>query len=178
MLFYLSTGETSSSDAEENNNWEASVGVERKSIKIYDEYDYYIIEFSPENHPKRESIKTVSNRRDLPDGVGYVRVEEEAKEWLHKWYDIDEYDSRQPILVVTDRPPKDYNGEARLRFNLGGVAESEIPSLLLTIYSHLESDEFDRLRWRERFERLREYLPESISSVESGVSVISLVVPS
>jgi hypothetical protein len=177
MLFYVNTGETSSSSIEEHDDWSESVGVERQSINVYSEYDYYIIEFSPENHPKREVINSVSNRQDLPDGVGYVRVEDEAKEWLHSWYNIDEYDSRQPILVITDRPPKDYNGEPRIRFNLGNVSEDTITNLILTIYSHLEDDEFTRLRWREKFERLRQNLPESLSTVNTGVSIISLMTP-
>jgi len=177
MLFYISTGETSSSSIEEQDDWSESVGVERQSINIYSGFDYYIIEFSPEDHPKREAINSVTNRRDVPNEVGYVRVEDEAKEWLHSWYDVDEYDSRQPILVVTDRPPKNYNGEPRIQFNLGNVSENEITSLILTIYSHLEDDEFARLRWREKFERLRQNLPESLSAINTGASIISLMTP-
>lgn len=177
VLFYLNSGETTSSDTEENEDWSEEVGVERKSIKIYSEYEYYIIEFSPEDHPKKKAIDSVTNRQDIPDRVGYVRVEDEAKEWLHKWYNIDQYDPRQPILIVTDRPPKDYNGEPRIQFNLGELSDSAITSLILTIYSHLEDDEFTRLRWKEKVQMLRESMPESISPVDTGVAIISLITP-
>lgn len=148
------------------------------SFDVPEGYDYYIVEIRDfDNSITDELDKCVNPEKpiEIPENTLYIRptgsAKKQALKVVNKPYDknTSSYQFVNPSLFIFEGKPSTTNN-ACIQFEFSELKDvTDVAKIIRTIYSCLETDEFNSLTWKKRKQMLRDHL----SNVHTGIGIAS-----